>query len=234
MRARIRRLKDCWVVISDAPVVSAGDVTHALVAQPEQGNAPPSSRPLEATFAPRRRRREHRNRGWAWNLRQTREYLVQRRLKRLLSRSHSAEKNSEPPLSGSAGGGVGGGTLGAGVAAAATSSGAASPAATSAPDGTSASVGAPGSASRVERHVAKSRSRRFETSCIMPPRPNWARRPVMLKSVTASTRVAPSCSLSVLTIVALAPPWPRLSVPRALSVARWAVSSTSSILIVPL
>ena len=151
-------------------------------------------------------------------------------------RSQSTEKNSDPPLSGSAAGGGGGadggGVLGAGVAA--TASGAASPAATSAPDGASGSAGAPGSASRVERQVAKSRSRRFETSCIMPPRPNWASRPVMLKSVTASTRVPPSCSLSVLTIVALAPPCPRLSVPRAFSVARWAASSASSILIVPL
>jgi hypothetical protein len=45
--------------------------------------------------------------------------------------------------------------------------------------------------------------------------------------------VAPSCSVSVLTIVAEAPPWPRLSVPRAFSVAVCVPSSALSILIVP-
>ena len=57
-------------------------------------------------------------------------------------------------------------------------------------------------------------------SLIIPPRPNEASRPVIVKSVTASTRVPPpSDSCSVLTIVALAPPWPRLSLPVAASVA---------------
>ena len=70
-------------------------------------------------------------------------------------------------------------------------------------------------------------------SSIIPPRPKRASRPVMVKSVTASTVVPPSCSESVLTIVAFAPPWPRLSVPRAFSVAVWVLSSALSILIVP-
>ena len=113
-------------------------------------------------------------------------------------------------------------------AAAATASGGASPLATSSPLG---AVGA--SARREERQVAKSRIRRFEMSSIMPPRPKRASRPVMVKSVTASTVVPPSCSESVLTIVAFAPPWPRLSVPRAFSVAVWVLSSALSILIVP-
>ena len=70
-------------------------------------------------------------------------------------------------------------------------------------------------------------------SSIMPPRPKRARRPVIAKSVSACTVVAPSCSVSVLTIVAEAPPWPRLSVPRAFSVAVCVLSSALSILIVP-
>ena len=72
-------------------------------------------------------------------------------------------------------------------------------------------------------------------SSIIPPRPKRASRPVIVKSVTASTRVVPPpASATELTIVALAPPWPRLSVPRACSVARCAASSTSSIFSTPL
>ena len=71
-------------------------------------------------------------------------------------------------------------------------------------------------------------------SLIIPPRPKEASRPVIVKSVTASTRVPPlSPSCSVLTIVALAPPWPRLSLPRAASVAVWLSASADWILIVP-
>jgi hypothetical protein len=70
-------------------------------------------------------------------------------------------------------------------------------------------------------------------SSIMPPRPKRARRPVIVKSVTASTRVPSSVSNSLLTIVAFAPPWPRLSLPFAFSVAVCVVSSASSILIWP-
>ena len=70
-------------------------------------------------------------------------------------------------------------------------------------------------------------------SSIIPPRPKRASRPVIVKSVVASTRVPPSCSVRRLTIMALAPPCPRLSVPRALSVAVWVASSASSILMVP-
>ena len=54
------------------------------------------------------------------------------------------------------------------------------------------------------------------------------------KSVTASTFVPPeSVGASVLTIVAVAPPWPRLSLPLAASVAVCVASSASSILMVP-
>ena len=71
-------------------------------------------------------------------------------------------------------------------------------------------------------------------SLIIPPRPNDASRPVIVKSVAASTRVPPaSVACSVLTIVALAPPCPRLSLPRAASVAVCVSASADSILIVP-
>ena len=70
------------------------------------------------------------------------------------------------------------------------------------------------------RQVEKSRSSRLEMSSIMPARPKRARRPVIAKSVSACTCVRPSRSVRVLMIVAVAPPWPRLSVPRALSTAR--------------
>ena len=71
-------------------------------------------------------------------------------------------------------------------------------------------------------------------SFIMPPRPNEASRPVIVKSVAASTRVPPpSTACSVLTIVALAPPCPRLSLPLAASVAVWVAASADSIRIVP-
>jgi hypothetical protein len=65
-------------------------------------------------------------------------------------------------------------------------------------------------------------------SSIIPERPKRARRPVMWKSVTTSTCVAPPCSRRVETIVAEAPPCPRRSVPRALIVAVRAGSSTDS------
>ena len=80
------------------------------------------------------------------------------------------------------------------------------------------------------RHCANSRIRRLEMSSIIPPRPKRARRPVIVKSVTASTRVPSSVSNSLLTIVAFAPPWPRLSLPFALSVAVCVASSASSML----
>ncbi len=71
-------------------------------------------------------------------------------------------------------------------------------------------------------------------SSIMPPRPKRARRPVIVKSVSAVTRVPPPSIASIeLMMVAVAPPWPRLSVPRALSVARRAASSASVIFSVP-
>jgi hypothetical protein len=56
---------------------------------------------------------------------------------------------------------------------------------------------------------------------------------VIVKSVTACTRVVSPSAVSVLTIVAWAPPWPRLSVPFARIVAVWVDSSASSILTVP-
>ena len=69
-------------------------------------------------------------------------------------------------------------------------------------------------------------------SSIMPPRPKRASRPVMEKSVIASTRV-PGVLLRLVDDRRLAPPCPRLSVPRAFSVAVWVLSSALSILIVP-
>jgi hypothetical protein len=68
----------------------------------------------------------------------------------------------------------------------------------------------------------------------MPPRPKRARRPVIVKSVVTSTFVPPSWAPTVERIVAEAPPWPRLSVPRALMTAVCAASFSSSILNVPL
>src|ERR1700742_601896 len=135
MRARTRRLKDCWVVIG-CSCYGPGGSTHALAAQPDRATHHMCPDRARATFAPLRRWREHRNRGWAWNFRQPERYRVQPRLNRPLMRSQSTEKNSDPPLSGAAagGGGEGGGVLGAAVA---TSSGAASPAATSVPEGAS-------------------------------------------------------------------------------------------------
>ena len=56
---------------------------------------------------------------------------------------------------------------------------------------------------------------------------------MIVKSVTASTRVPPSTSCSELTIVADAPPWPRLSLPLAASVAVRVAASADWILIVP-
>jgi hypothetical protein len=56
------------------------------------------------------------------------------------------------------------------------------------------------------RHSANSRSSRFEMSCIIPPRPKRASRPVIVKSVSTSTRVRSSSSRIVLTIVAFAEP----------------------------
>jgi hypothetical protein len=169
------------------------------------------------------------------------------------ARSWSTPRTSEPACSGSAwaGGGVVGGAslpdaaapvgMPAPGAAAADSSGRVSApalaAASSAVIPPAATVAVAGSGSPDRRCCRQSEncdSRRFEMSLIMPPRPNEARRPVIVKSVSASTRVPPaSVVLSVLTIVAVAPPWPRLSVPFAASVARWAASSISWMRIVP-
>ncbi len=76
---------------------------------------------------------------------------------------------------------------------------------------------------------------RLATSWIMPPRPKRASLPVIVKSVSTSTRVPPPSGSSETreTIVALAPPCPRLSVPRALIVATRASSSRESIFSVP-
>ena len=70
-------------------------------------------------------------------------------------------------------------------------------------------------------------------SWIMPPRPKRASRPVIVKSVSTSTLVTSSSCRSVLTIEALAEPWPRLSCPLAPIATRCAPSSTSSILSSP-
>ena len=111
---------------------------------------------------------------------------------------------------------------------AAALSGASSPLVIAAP------LGAGAVEMRLWRHVEKSRMRRLEMSSIMPPRPKRASRPVIVKSVTAETRVTSPSEVSVLTIVALAPPWPRLSVPLARIVAVWVAASASSIFTVPL
>jgi hypothetical protein len=81
--------------------------------------------------------------------------------------------------------------------------------------------------------VAKARIRRLEMSLIVPPRPMRAGRPVIVKSVTASTRVPPSAAVGRLTIVACAPPWPRLSVLLASSVAVLVCASADCTRIVP-
>ena len=66
-------------------------------------------------------------------------------------------------------------------------------------------------------------------SSIMPPRPKRASRPVIVKSVIAvDARAAVAARTSVLTIVAFAPPWPRLSVPLRLH--RRRVRASSSVL----
>ena len=79
------------------------------------------------------------------------------------------------------------------------------------------------------RQAEKSLSSLFEMSWIIPPRPNRASRPVIVKSVVVSTAVAPPSSRMTLTIVAFAPPWPRLSWPLAFIVTVRAPSSTDSI-----
>ena len=45
----------------------------------------------------------------------------------------------------------------------------------------------------------------------MIPRPNWAWRPVMFRSVTATTLVPPFCGSRWLLITAAAVPWPLAS-----------------------
>ena len=70
-------------------------------------------------------------------------------------------------------------------------------------------------------------------SWIIPPRPKRASRPVIVKSVSTSTRVTSPSSCMVLTIEAFAEPWPRLSWPLALITTRRAASSSSSMLSSP-
>ena len=71
------------------------------------------------------------------------------------------------------------------------------------------------------------------TSCITP-RPNWAAAPVMRMSVSTCTFVPSGVSSIVDVIVAAAVPWPRASLACARMATRWADSSASSILTVPL
>jgi hypothetical protein len=131
-------------------------------------------------------------------------------------------------------GGAGAASVAADASAAAPPADAAAASASSPGVTGAAAAGAACSAASVAcRHCEKSRIIRLEMSSIIPPRPKRASRPVMVKSVTASTVVPPSCSESVLTIVAFAPPWPRLSEPLADRVAVCVDSSESVILIVP-
>ena len=92
-----------------------------------------------------------------------------------------------------------------------------------------AAAGAGSVASDACRHCEKSRIIRLEMSSIIPPRPKRASRPVIVKSVTTSTTVSPLSSRRVETIDALAPPWPRLSVPLACMVAVCDALSSASI-----
>ncbi len=68
---------------------------------------------------------------------------------------------------------------------------------------------------------------------VITPRPNWAGRPVMVRSVTTSTRVPePSGTRTAVTTDA-AVPLPRWSLPRDSITARWAASSFSVIAPLP-
>jgi hypothetical protein len=62
----------------------------------------------------------------------------------------------------------------------------------------------------------------------MTPRPNWAGRPVMFRSVSTFTRVAAPSAASVAVMTAAAVPLPRWSLPLASMTARWAASSFST------
>src|SRR5687767_1549806 len=66
------------------------------------------------------------------------------------------------------------------------------------------------------------------------PRPNWATLPVTARSVTTCTAVPSPSAVSVAVMVALALPWPRVSRPSARSTARWASSSRSTNVALPL
>src|SRR5687767_1331532 len=66
------------------------------------------------------------------------------------------------------------------------------------------------------------------------PRPNCATLPVTARSVTTATRVPSPSGCSDAVMVALALPWPRVSRPSARSTARWAASSRSTNVAVPL
>jgi trimeric autotransporter adhesin len=117
------------------------------------------------------------------------------------------------------------------ISSAATS--AISSAATSAAVGTSAISSAatlpasPASTSR-SRQPANSASSLAETSAITP-RPNWAILPLIVRSVSMATRVAPSpASVRVAVTVAEAFPWPRVSRPSALRTILRPTSSTSA------
>ena len=66
------------------------------------------------------------------------------------------------------------------------------------------------------------------------PRPNWATRPVMVRSVTTATAVPSSSGVSVAVMVALALPWPRVSRPSARSTATCVASSCDRNVALPL
>src|SRR5262245_22647833 len=79
----------------------------------------------------------------------------------------------------------------------------------------------------VSRQSANWPSSLVETSA-STPRPNWATRPVMVRSVTTAILVPSPSGSSCAVMVALALPWPLVSRPSARSTARCAASSFST------
>ena len=63
---------------------------------------------------------------------------------------------------------------------------------------------------------------------VITPRPNWAGRPVMFRSVSTLTRVELPSSCSCAVTMAAAVPLPRWSLPRASMTALWVASSFST------
>src|SRR5690606_26340989 len=90
-----------------------------------------------------------------------------------------------------------------------------------------ASAGASSCVSLPSRHSTNWPSSFDDTSAITP-RPNWATRPVTVRSVTTDTAVPSPSGWSWAVMVAAALPWPRVSRPSARSTIRRAASSFST------